>query len=69
MLDIAAQLRAHAATVRNNPQAREATADAFDLIAAAMDGPPCIDCAAQEHAAADPLPTPEQNEFSAGGTD
>ena len=57
---IASQLRTLAATVRDNPSAREATADAFDLIAAALDGPPCIDCAAQEHAADD---------LSAGGTD
>lgn len=56
----AEQLRAIAATIRNNPQAREATAQGFELVAAAMDGPPCIDCAAQEHAAAD---------LSAGGTD
>lgn len=62
---IASQLRTLAATVRDNPSAREAIAAGFELIAAAMDGPPCIDCAAQQHAAAEP----DAADMSAGGTD
>lgn len=39
------KLRTLAATVRGNPHAREAIADAFDLIADQLE--PCVDCQAQ----------------------
>ena len=45
------KLRALAATVRGNPHAREAIADAFDLIADQLK--PCVDCQAQTSDTAD----------------
>lgn len=62
---IASQLRQLAAIVRDNPTARDAIAAGFEIIADALDGPPCIDCAAQAHAA----PDLDALDMSAGGTD
>lgn len=52
----AEQLRTIAATIRNNPTAREAISEGFDLIAAAME--PCIDCQ-REPATLDPADMPD----------
>ena len=46
------KLRALAATVRGNPNAREAIADAFDLIADQLK--PCVDCQAENSDTAAP---------------
>lgn len=40
------ELRELAAVIRGNPNAREAIANGFELIAAAME--PCIDCGSPE---------------------
>ncbi len=53
------QVREHAAYVRSNPNNAQAIAAALELIADAMDGKPCEDCASRQGAVIDPDDNPE----------
>lgn len=55
----AEQLRALARKIEDQPSAREAIAAGFRLVADAMEGKPCEDCASQQGQVLDPADNPE----------
>jgi len=55
----AEQLRALARQIEDQPSAREAIAAGFRLVADAMEGKPCEDCASEQGARLDPADNPE----------